>query len=120
MDRFPWNKIEQELEEYTAVTGTRDEESFWREFKNRAVDVGQNTSTDVAPGLRLVTWLKVAACIALASSILVLTLSKDNDVPVVRNKIKNLEVFASYSAMIILDDDKSEGTIVWLTDLTND
>ena len=44
-------------------------------------------------------------------------LPKSEDLLITRNKVKSIEVYASYSAMIIMEDSESEGTIIWLAEL---
>ena len=121
MEKLRWSKIESELKKSTPITSMRDKESFWQEFNSRVVDIDQEVSREPPPKILRMTSLlmKVAACVAIASSVLFFSIPKDREIAVVQNKIKNLEVFTSYSAMIILNDDQSEGTIVWITDLTS-
>ena len=120
MNKTTWKAIEAELKKCDVSSKVRDKRAFWQEFKARSSGIKQEVPISSPSPLlfRTSTWIKLAACIALAGLISFVTVTQQTKETIfVKNKIKKIEVFASYSAMIILDGDNDDGTIIWLTDL---
>ena len=118
-----WNRIETELKNYEDIPLIQDKKIFWKEFEKKSAGIEREIPQNARPILlfKANTWIKAAACLAFCALISFWILVPAMKKPLVKNKIKSIEVFASYSAMIILDDEKGDSTIVWLADLsTND
>ena len=107
------------MKNFRDVPLVQDKEIFWKEFKKKSVEIEREIPQSSRPIFlfKANTWIKAAACLAVCALISYWILAPTAGKPLVKNKIKKIEVFASYSAMIILDDEKGEGTIVWLADL---
>jgi len=94
-----------------------DAEMFWSEFKARARMTPQR-APEPAPAARwrvlAPRWglggLAAAAAVALAVILV-------PDHGALGNRIRSLEVVASHSGVIILNDTASKGTILWITGL---
>ena len=120
MNKSTWNKIEAELKKCNVGPDLREKESFWKEFKTRssAIEQEKTIRPPIMPLFNTSAWIKAAAFVAVAAilSVFIVTQRAKEQI-FVKNTVKNIEVFASYSAMIILEDDRSDSTIIWLADL---
>ena len=116
MTKIHWNQIENELKRDNPSATMRDADGFWQEFKEQAESVPQKQQKPLA--FLSSPLLKVAACIAFGIILYSSNEFFSQENVANQNTVKNLEIFASYSATIIMDDHESEGTVIWIADLS--
>ena len=111
-----WEKIETELKSMPTPE-PRNEDAFWADFRARAQEIEQDSP---APP-RSIVWPTVMALAAAA--LLVFGVSQWTSTPPAEpamtadTEVKSLEVAAAHSAVFILNDTDTEGTVVWISDL---
>jgi hypothetical protein len=114
-----WRQIRANLREQPAPVARRDPDAFWSDFRARARLMRQEQPV-VVPLWRSMPMrvAYAAAVVALLAAGLALMLPGGGaGLP---NRIKSLEVVASHSGVIIINDDTQRGTILWIADLQPD
>ena len=114
MDRVNWKSIKSELKRNQPKSDYSNTE-FWNEFRKNAVRTPQDTtlgSSWIIGGRRV--RVAVLAFIAVIIGILFIPKSSRNFVPTA-SKVKKVEVYASYSAMVIMEDKNKNSTMLWVS-----
>ena len=114
MDRVNWKSIKSELKRNQPNPGYSNTE-FWNEFRKNSVRTPQDTTL----GLSWITGGKrvrvaVFAFVAVIIGILLFPKSSRNFVPTA-SRVKKVEVYASYTAMVIMEDKNKNSTMLWLS-----
>ncbi len=134
MSKHTWKDIESELKRTDAKPAMREPEAFWREFKARA-DRAEIQITESRDPILFAGWLKAVAGIAVLAGVVFMHLRDANESltqsqEIVLNsdtrsatseggesKIKSLEIFTCYEATLILKDEESGSSILWIANL---
>jgi hypothetical protein len=112
-----WKQIRGVLAEQQVAGAMRSPDAFWSDFRARARLMRQEQPGSVLRWQSLPLRLAYAAAlVAVLAAGLALMIPRVNAV----NRIKALEVVASHSGVIIINDDTHRGTILWITDLKTD
>ena len=116
MKPLSWQEVREGLAQQGVTRPARNAGDFWSDFKARARLTVQE---DVALNeVRRIPWFRLAyatAAVVVVAAIGLLLLPTQG-LPV-GNRIKSLEVIASHSGVIIMNDNKAGGTILWISDL---
>ena len=117
MHRMPWSEVKQRLHGAPAGRGSKDREEFWADFKARARCVRQ-AQPETLPGL---SWralsLRWSAGLTAVAAILLAVLLLPHGGTVAGNRIRSLQVIASHTGVMILNDTSGKGTILWVAGL---
>jgi anti-sigma-K factor RskA len=119
--KTPWNRIEEALKEVVPTEQLSSDEDFWGDFRARASLVNQEAPSEVGrPAASRIRWSPAlavaAACAVVAIMVAGVTVFYDaaHDGPSV---VAYVEVIASHSGVLIMNDDDTEGTILWVVDM---
>ena len=111
-----WRKIADEIPEPTAVCD-RSGDEFWEDFRAHARMVPQ--LTDPEPGRAVAwRWAWVAACAIVIAAVAGLPATRDREE--LGGVVRSIEVVAKYESILILSDELSDSTIVWIVDMQDD
>ena len=90
---------------------------FWSDFQARARMVRQ--AEPIARGIPggAPFWIKYAVGLAATGLVVIGLLAWPAHPAVAANEVKSLDVMASHSGVIIMDDVAAKGTVVWIADL---
>ena len=96
----------------------QDKESFWSDFKGRVRMHPQHEPAAAAPRGVIVRWAAAAACtVLLLTGVIVYQLRNGGAVqPAGGNVISWLDVQVPHAAVIMMNNDPEEGTVVWIVD----
>lgn len=122
MKKTSWKRIRDILRRTPAPAPRTDTEAFWADFKARARMVPQREPIVATRPLRMpvLRWgLAAAACILVAVGLFMARPGRQQ-VAVRGNVINSLEVIATHSAVLIMNDDTEPATIVWVAGMTED
>ncbi len=111
-----WSDIEKALGEQRVEEGMLDADSFAEDFQARAKLRSQEQSVPtprVSYGWR---WGLASACAALIVMVAGLRMVVLPGAEMT-GTIKSIEVTAAHSAVMILDDENSDSTILWIVDM---
>lgn len=116
MSRTPWSEIRRELGSRRAPPPARDAESFWREFRARALRTPAAESV-ARPFRRLRLVLAGAAIPVAAAAVWLLLLFAPRGLAD-STQVKSLEVIAPHSAVFIIEVSEAGGlpaAILWIS-----
>jgi len=112
-----WKQIRGTLAEQRVAGALRSPDAFWSDFRARARLMRQEQPGSVPRWQPLpLRMAYAAALVAVVVGGLALMIPKVN----AANRIKSLEVVASHSGVIIINDEAYRGTILWITDMKTD
>ncbi len=125
MGKLKWNVIQRALVASDTVPEPPPAEEFWADFKARASLAGRAPALSAArsPSVAWARFAWTTAAVAVVSALLLVPLLRKPDVvsiaavPVGTSTVEEIEVYVPYSSVMILEDEETGGTIVWLDDL---
>ena len=106
------------LGQTTSPQTNRESHEFWSDFRARARYRVQEQAPQWSWFPVMPRWALALASMALLLSI-VGVVSLRGPSMAVTNQINSLEVVASHGGVLIMEDESSHGTIVWIMDLEN-
>ena len=117
--KVPWNKVRGTIATEQSGPPPTDGNEFWSDFKARASLANQESVAD-APLHGSFHW--VVAARALAGVVLfaimiagaVFYVASREEGP---NAVEYVEVIASHGGVLIMNDEESDGTILWVVDM---
>ena len=116
MKNESWQDIEAALRAAGDDVPVRDADEFWHDFKARLKDDDVRNEPAPAPVLMFPTWMKAVACAGII--VAAVALLSPPETPTVTDaglsEVKALDVAAAHSAVMIMTDEASQGTIVWV------
>jgi hypothetical protein len=117
MSRVSWREIRQRLRAEVPPPQS-DAGAFWSDFRAHARLVPQ-IGPDREPALagRLMAWWRLAPLAATLAILLAVALHARGPAA---NRLRFLEVFASHTGVIMMDDEQRHGTILWVAGLEPD
>lgn len=116
MKKTPWKDIRRELGNLHPKPGPREASAFWTDFKARARLHPQHEPARWSRAWPVPRWAMAAAC----ALILVCWVGVHLSTPVQAaelSTINSLEVVASHGGVLIMDDEESQSTILWIVDM---
>ena len=119
MKRRSWNEIREGLGELRADRPPKPADAFWAEFRSRA-----RLHPQLAPAERPAfaparKWILAGACATLLLAWAGLYIAGRPQTGGM-NTIRSLDVVASNGGVLIMDDESTQSTIVWIVDLEAD
>jgi hypothetical protein len=95
----------------------RDAKDFWSDFKARARMTAQEEPLSAGRRI-LAAWTRplLASAVAAAAWVTVVMMPPTVPPPVVPG-IRSVEVIAPHSGVLIMEDSRKEGTILWVADM---
>lgn len=113
MSRRAWRNIEEVLR-HDSVPPARDAGAFWEDFRARA---RLRNRHEPAPRVALqpARWALASACALILVAAVFVTLK--GGAPRDVGTIRSLDVVASHSAVLIMQDEPSDATILWVVDM---
>jgi hypothetical protein len=116
MNKTPWNDVKKAIRDQAGSTPPMiPAETFWSDFKARARL--RHRETAAAPRRIPIPRLALATACAIVAVAVVGTYVMMGPAAPPTNRIQSLEVKAAHSAVLIMDDETSDGTIVWVVDM---
>lgn len=117
MRSFSWKRIVEQMRADDSASRVPDSETFWTDFKARARMHPQET-VERAPVPRAIGLAVVAACglVMVAGVFLHQRPAGGGEDGV----IKSVEVVASHAAVVIMKDEPTHSTILWVVDMDVD
>ena len=116
MSKRSWKEIEATLQADRPPAGMRPADAFWSDFKARARLCNQDSPAPARRSPSLMRWGLATACAAALAVLVVL--QGLPGAPAGGSHIKSLEVVASHSAVLIMEDEPTESTILWIVDMS--
>ena len=118
MKKHSHNDIEEGLAKQVPDVEMTPSDEFWPDFKARAKMRTQEAPDENRSRPAFLPWATAAACtvILLVSSI-VLLLNVEKTTELKNTSVTSLDVMAPHSAVIIMNDDQGDGTVVWIVDM---
>jgi hypothetical protein len=113
-----WNKIEESLHDKKMQPETRDKESFWSDFRARVRLRSQDSTVSVRAPL-IWKWSVATACAALVTAVVGFQLMH-KPLTEATGPVKSLDVLAEHSAVIMMNDEASDATVIWVADMKID
>lgn len=114
-----WKDIEAALRKNKPMKPSADAQSFWSDFRSRAGFRRQEKAVSPVLPIFIPRWALAGACAA----ILLLVVGVQTfraPAPQEASRIDSLEVFASHSAVFIMEDEDSHSMIIWIADMDAD
>ncbi len=116
MNRISWNDIRQTLKDDAAARPVPPAAPFWEEFRARSRMTPQwRTSHSPASVSIIFRRVTLSACATLL--VAVFSLYWLSGLPARATQIQSVEVIASHSAVLIMDDNSDDGTLLWVVDM---
>ncbi len=116
MKRISWREIRRELGGLQPEHGPREADAFWAEFKGRARLHPQHEPARPSWGWPFPRWAIAAAC----ALVFVCWVGVHLNTPVQAaelSTINSVEVVASHGGVLIMDDEASQSTVLWIVDM---
>ncbi|MFC1453436.1 hypothetical protein ACFLSJ_08855 [Verrucomicrobiota bacterium] len=108
-----WKQIRTALRDSRADAAMSDASDFWPEFRARAGLRSRDTVVVPVHSRAPARWAVAAACVVLVAALTFFTVDlRASAAPL--SSIKSLEVIASHSAVLIMNDEPSDSTILWI------
>ena len=116
MNAMRWNRVRERLErkQVAATPAMRPRAEFWADFRARARMTPQTQAEEAPSRAWMPRW--GYAVTAVAAMVLVAGLAvwfPSRKAPL--NPIRSFEVVAPHTGVIIMEDQKDRGTILWVT-----
>ncbi|MBN1672753.1 MAG: hypothetical protein JXR37_17045 [Kiritimatiellae bacterium] len=121
MKRRSWREIKAGLKSQRLPGRMSEPVSFWADFRARARLRVQETPLPAGAAPRALRWALAAAGVLILAGWLGfqwLPSASAEHAPL--NEIKSLEVLASHSAVLIMNDEPSQSTILWVVDMQSE
>jgi hypothetical protein len=119
MKKLPWKDIKEELANQRGGPPMRKAGDFWSDFKAR-VRLHPRLQPEPARAFPPVArWALATACATIVVSWLFLAGVPGRAAPE-KSRINSVEVVASHSAVLIMEDEPSDSTILWVVDMDID
>jgi hypothetical protein len=119
MKKMPWKEVRRELGDLRPGGEPREAAAFWADFKARARLHPQHEPARPAWGWPMPRWALAAAC----ALVLVCGAGVYMGTPVQAaelSTINSVEIVASHGGVLIMDDEASQSTILWIVDMDCD
>jgi len=116
MSKRSWKEIEETLRDDRPRAGMRPAEEFWTDFKARARLHVQDRPGPRSESPPFLKWGLATACAA--ALVMLVVLRGLPGLPGRGSHIKSLEVVASHSAVLIMEDQPTDSTILWIVDMS--
>ncbi len=119
MKKIPWKEVRRELGQMRPEREPREADAFWAEFKARARLHPQLESARPSWRWPVPRWALAAAC----ALVLVCWVGVHMSTPVQAaelSTINSVEVVASHGGVVIMGDEASQSTILWIVDMDCD
>ena len=109
-----WNAVKRTLTHADGGQTQREPDAFWSDFRARVRLVNQEERDTGRHWTPIWSWATAAAC----SLLIVGGLSYSwITTPGSLSRIDSVEVIASHGALLIMEDEESQSTIVWVVDM---
>jgi len=122
MKKTSWNRIREILGRASTPPPRTEAQAFWADFKMRARMYPQREPAAALPPRRMpvLRWaLAAAACVLVVAGFFMARPFERRQVAARGNVINSLEVIATHSAVLIMNDDTEPATIVWVAGMTD-
>lgn len=119
MKPVSWKKVESGLEQLEAPKPPTPAAEFWADFKARARMAPQQSAEPAVHPALAMRWALAAACVLVLAGVTVGGFFMRPG-PVGGTAIESLEVVASHTAVLIMNDESKPGTILWVVDMDDD
>ncbi len=106
-------KIERAIKEQPATKPMPEAAEFWSDFRARARLHPQQEYTRVHPRGWFLGWSAATACAILLLGVFLIGLPTSS----VGSEGKAFDVMVDHSAVIIMNDEPEQGTILWIVDM---
>ena len=117
MKRHSWNDIKGGISTRQPPGQMLDKDEFWSDFKARAKLRSQETPARNSRPLVL-SWAVATACaVLLVAGIVKFQLTRSGDTVQHGSSVTSLDVMVPHSAVLIMNDEPDQGTIVWIVDM---
>ena len=122
MSPITWKQVKDSLCKMSTPVTPAPAGEFWVDFKARARLHPQHVpANDAVPRLVVFRWaLAAASVLVLGGLFLSGHILRPGGSGEPGTTIKSLEVVASHSAVLIMNDDKQRATILWIADMDSD
>ena len=114
-----WADIDKALSEQRIDRRMADSDGFWEDFRAHAKLRSQESAVSAPSGTYAWRWGLASAC-----AVLVVMVAGLRILPGIGEEttgtIKSIDVTAAHSAVMILDDENSESTILWIVEMDTD
>lgn len=111
------NEIDAALKAQRTDTPIREKEEFWSDFSARAsLRTRELPRTPPLPFPTILRWAATAACVIIAIGwfgVRMIQPGAGGD----PSRIESVEVMATHSAVMIIDDEPTESVILWVVDM---
>ena len=109
-----WNTVKEVLTTRDGPADGTERETFWSEFQARASLMNQDDAVPARPRPPLWGWVTAAACMLLVVGGLSYSWIAS---PAPLSSIDSVEVIASHGALLIMEDQESQSTMLWVVDM---
>lgn len=116
MNKISWNDIRQTLKDDAAARPVPPAAPFWEEFRARARMTPQWQVSHSPASVSLI-FKRVALSTCATLLLAALSLYWLSGLPARATQIQSVEVIASHSAVLIMDDNSEDGTLLWVVDM---
>ena len=119
MKKLSDNDLDKALRAQDPGATMRDAEDFWSDFKGRARMRAQEAPVGRTP-VPVGRWAMAGACSALVLILAVVYMFGPMQTEAVAGVIKSVEVVATHSAVLVIDDEADDYAMVWVVDMEMD